>query len=84
MIEFFQSLKKDFEKALAQAKKFAEKNENQISEAEFETLTDSFKIEPDEMINLRAELEYVFVPLSSATAKILIAVSESGAKVLSM
>ena len=47
----------DFEKALAQAKKFAEKNDNQITEAEFETLTDSYKIEPDEMINLRAELE---------------------------
>ena len=30
----------DFEKALAQAKKFAEQNENQISEAEVETLTD--------------------------------------------
>ena len=54
----------DFEKALAQAKKFAEKNENQISEAEFETLTDSFKIEPDEMINLRAELENSGVMIS--------------------
>ena len=47
----------EFEKALAQAKKFAEKNENQITETEFETLTDSYKIEPDELINLRAELE---------------------------
>ena len=47
----------EFEKSLAQAKKFAEKNENQITETEFETLTDSYKIEPDELINLRAELE---------------------------
>ena len=39
----------DFEKALAQAKKFAEKNENQITETEFEAITDSYKIEPDEM-----------------------------------
>ena len=54
----------DFEKALAQAKKFAEKNENQITETEFETLTDSFKIEPDEMINLRAELENSGVMIS--------------------
>ena len=54
----------DFEKALAHAKKFAEKNENQISEAEFETLTDPFKIEPDEMINLRAELENSGVMIS--------------------
>ena len=32
----------DFEKALAQAKKFAEKNENQITETEFEAITDSY------------------------------------------
>ena len=42
----------DFEKALAQAKKFAEKNENQITETEFEAITDSYKIEPDEMITI--------------------------------
>ena len=47
----------DFEKALAQAKKFAEKNDNQLTETEFESLTVSYKIEPDEIINLRAELE---------------------------
>ena len=54
----------DFEKALAQAKKFAEKNENQITETEFEAITDSYKIEPDEMINLRAELENGGVKIS--------------------
>ena len=47
----------DYDKALAHAKKFAEKNENQMTEVDFDSLTDSFKIEPDEMINLRAELE---------------------------
>ena len=54
----------DFEKALAQAKKFAEKNENQITETAFEAITDSYKIEPDEMINLRAELENGGVKIS--------------------
>ena len=54
----------DFEKALAQAKKFAEKNENQITETEFEAITDSYKIEPDEMINLRAERENGGVKIS--------------------
>jgi RNA polymerase primary sigma factor len=54
----------DFEKALAQTKKFAEKNENQITETEFEAITDSYKIEPDEMINLRAELENGGVKIS--------------------
>ena len=47
----------DFEKALAQAKKIAGKNDNQITESEFETLTVNYKIEADETINLRAELE---------------------------
>ncbi|MCR4702260.1 MAG: RNA polymerase sigma factor RpoD [Saccharofermentans sp.] len=54
----------DFEKALAQAKKFAEKNDNQLNETEFESITDSYKIEPDEMINLRAELENFGVKIS--------------------
>ena len=47
----------DFEKALAQAKKFAEKNDGQIAEIELTSITDSLKIEAEEMITLRAELE---------------------------
>ena len=47
----------DFDKALAAAKKLADKNGSMITEADLETLTDSYKLEPDEMITLRAELD---------------------------
>ena len=62
----------DFEKALAQAKKFAEKNENQITETEFEAITDSYKIEPDEMINLRTAALRSVILISTTTIQILI------------
>ena len=47
----------DFDKALAAAKKLADKNGNMITETDLESLTDSYKLEPDEMITLRAELD---------------------------
>ena len=47
----------DFDKALAAAKKLADKNGSMITEADLESLTDSYKLEPDEMITLRAELD---------------------------
>ena len=47
----------DFDKALAAAKKLADKNGNMITEADLESLTESYKLEPDEMITLRAELD---------------------------
>ena len=47
----------DFDKALAAAKKLADKNGSMITEADLESLTDSSKLEPDEMITLRAELD---------------------------
>ena len=47
----------DFEKALAQAKKLAGKSDNLLTEAELEAITTQYKIEGDDSINLRAELE---------------------------
>ena len=47
----------DFDKALAAAKKLADKNGSMITETDLESLTDSYKLEPDEMITLRAELD---------------------------
>ena len=47
----------DFDKAMAAAKKLADKNGSMITEADLESLTDSYKLEPDDMITLRAELD---------------------------
>ena len=47
----------DFDKAMAAAKKLADKNGSMITEADLESLSDSYKLEPDEMITLRAELD---------------------------
>lgn len=47
----------DFEKAMAVAKKLADKNGSMITEADLESFADSYKLEPDDMITLRAELD---------------------------
>jgi RNA polymerase primary sigma factor len=47
----------DFDKAMAAAKKLADKNGSMITEADLESISDSYKLEPDEMIKLRAELD---------------------------
>ncbi|WP_405343392.1 RNA polymerase sigma factor RpoD [Ruminococcus sp.] len=47
----------DFDKAMAAAKKLADKNGSMITEADLESLSESYKLEPDEMITLRAELD---------------------------
>lgn len=47
----------DFDKAMAAAKTLADKNGSMITESDLESLTDSYKLEPDEMITLRAELD---------------------------
>ena len=54
----------DFDKAMAAAKKLAEKNGSMITEADLESLTDSYKLEPDEMITLRAELDNAGVKIN--------------------
>jgi RNA polymerase primary sigma factor len=47
----------DFDKAMAAAKTLEDKNGSMITEADLESLSDSYKLEPDEMITLRAELD---------------------------
>ena len=54
----------DFDKAMAAAKKLADKNGSMITEADLESLTDSYKLEPDEMITLRAELDNAGVKIN--------------------
>ena len=54
----------DFDKAMAAAKKLAEKNGSMITEADLESLSDSYKLEPDEMITLRAELDNAGVKIN--------------------
>lgn len=54
----------DFDKAMAAAKTLADKNDSMITESDLESLTDSFKLEPDEMITLRAELDNSGVKIS--------------------
>ena len=54
----------DFDKAMAAAKKLADKNGSMITEADLESLSDSYKLEPDEMITLRAELDNAGVKIN--------------------
>lgn len=54
----------DFEKAMAAAKKLADKNGSMITEADFESFADSYKLEPDDMITLRAELDNAGVKIN--------------------
>ena len=54
----------DFEKAMAAAKKLADKNGSMITEADLESFADSYKLEPDDMITLRAELDNAGVKIN--------------------
>ena len=54
----------DFDKAMAAAKKLADKNGSMITETDLESLSDSYKLEPDEMITLRAELDNAGVKIN--------------------
>ena len=54
----------DFEKAMAAAKKLADKNGSMITEAALESFADSYKLEPDDMITLRAELDNAGVKIN--------------------
>ncbi|MCR4689400.1 MAG: RNA polymerase sigma factor RpoD [Saccharofermentans sp.] len=54
----------DFEKAIAAAQKLAEKNGKTLTDAELESITDNYKMGPDDMLSLRAELEKVNIVIS--------------------
>ena len=54
----------DFDKAMAAAKKLADKNGSMITEADLESFADSYKLEPDDMITLRAELDNAGVKIN--------------------
>ncbi len=54
----------DFDKAMAAAKKLADKNGSMITESDLESISDSYKLEPDEMITLREELDNSGVKLN--------------------
>jgi RNA polymerase primary sigma factor len=47
----------DFDKAFTSAKKLAGKRKKALTEAELESITDNYKMGPDDMLALRSELE---------------------------
>ena len=47
----------DFDKAFRSAKKLADKNGKALTEADLESITDNYKMGPDDMLALRSELE---------------------------
>ena len=53
----------DFDTAFAAAQKLADKNGKTLSDIELESITDSYKMGPDDMITLRSELEKINISI---------------------
>ena len=66
----------DFEKAIAAAQKLAEKNGKTLTDAELESITDNYKMGPDDMLNLRAELEKVNIVISEPEVEMDIVIDD--------
>ena len=54
----------DFDKAFTSAKKLAGKRKKALTEAELESITDNYKMGPDDMLALRSELEKAGIKVS--------------------
>ncbi len=62
----------DFEKAIAAAQKLAEKNGKTLTDAELESITDNYKMGPDDMLSLRSELEKMNIFISEPEVDLVV------------